>query len=129
MVRKVRRSDAFGYLRQAEEFLSSAQDNLQLERFNVAGFNAIQSTINANDALTIYFLERRASANHREAIRLHIDVIKVIKDDAQRDKLKKSLDMRSTAGYLGKPISEKDARKLVRYAAAFTKWVKRHVRP
>lgn len=129
MVRKVRRADALGYLRQADEFLCSAQDNLQMERFNAAGFNAIQSMINANDALTIYFLERRASKDHKEAMRLHIDVIKVIKDDAQRDRLKKSLDMRSTVGYLGKPVSENDARKLVRYAATFVKWVKRYVRP
>lgn len=128
MVRKVRRSDALAYLRQAEEFLSSAQDNLQQRRLNVAGFNATQSIINANDALTIYFLERRASADHREAIRLHIDVIRTIKDDAQRGVLKRSLDMRSTAGYLGKTISEKDAMRLIRYAVSFVRWVKKYVK-
>ncbi|MFQ5884054.1 MAG: hypothetical protein ACE5IO_03025 [Thermoplasmata archaeon] len=40
MVRKVRKSDAIAYLRQAEEFLGSAQDNLQKSRFNAAGFDA-----------------------------------------------------------------------------------------
>lgn len=71
----------------------------------------------------------RASADHKEAIRLHIDVIKIIKDDAERDRLKRPLDMRSATGYLGKPIFEKDARTLVRYAASFIVWVKKYVKP
>ena len=84
--------------------------------------------INANDALTICFLERRASTDHREAMKLHIDVIKTTKDDAQRDALKRSLDMRSEAGYLGKAISKKDAGRLVRYAVSFMRWVKEYVK-
>lgn len=73
-------------------------------------------------------MERRASADHQEAIRLHIDVIRSIKDDSQRDVLKRSLDMRSTAGYLGKTISEKDATRLIRYAVSFVRWVKKYVK-
>jgi len=127
MVREVKKSDAPGYLKQAEEFLVSAHENLGSGRYNVAGFNAIQSIINANDALTICFLERRASVNHREAVKLHIDVIRVIKDNTQRDTIRKALDMRSTVGYVGKPISRKDAEMLVRRAVLFVEWVRKYV--
>jgi len=125
VVRKVKKSEASAYLRKAREFLASARDDLKKGRHNAAGFDATQSIINANDALTIFFLERRASADHREATRLHIDVIKTIKDSTKRELLKKSLDMRSEAGYLGKTISKKDSERLVKDAISFLGWVEK----
>lgn len=124
----MKKSYASGYIRQAKEFLASAQDNLKRGRYNAAGFDATQSMINANDALTIFFLERRASTNHREAVRLHVDVIKTIKDGAKRDVLKRSLDLRSEAGYLGKTISKRDSERLVRDAISFLRWVEKHLK-
>ncbi len=128
MVSEVKKKEAGQYLKQAEEFLASSKDNLKSERYNAAGFNAIQSMINTNDALTIYFLERRASRDHREAIKMHIDVVKIINDSSWRKKLKESLDMRSNAGYTGANISKKDAEKLVRHAAQFIEWVRNHLK-
>lgn len=84
--------------------------------------------INANDALTIYFLERRASKDHREAIKMHIDVIRIINDRSQRNRLKEALDLRSYVGYLGTPISKRDAEKLVRSATQFILWVKKYIK-
>ena len=124
MVSGIKKKQAIQYIQQAEEFLESAKQNLESKRYNVAGFNAIQSMINANDALTIYFLERRASRDHREAIKLHIDVVKIINDGAWRKKLKDAIDMRSNAGYMGTNISKADAEKLVRYGSQFIGWVK-----
>lgn len=128
MVSEVKKKEAIQYLDQAEEFLASSKDNLIKDRYNAAGFNAIQSMINANDALTIYFLERRASRDHREAIKMHIDVVKIINDSAWRKKLKESLDMRSNAGYSGTNISKKDAGKLIRHATQFIGWVRNHLK-
>lgn len=122
------KSEAFNYLKQAEEFLLSAKDNLNKERYNAAGFDATQAIINANDALTVYFLERRASTNHREALRLHIDVVKVINDSSQRNTIKETLEMRSTVGYLGTPISKKDAQKLLKSAVIFIEWIRRYLK-
>lgn len=65
MVKEVVKSGAVNYLRQADEFLDSARDNLAKSRLNAAGFDAIQAMINANDALTIYFLEKRASRDKK----------------------------------------------------------------
>jgi len=128
LVREVAKSEAGNYLRQAEEFLNSARDNLAKSRFNAAGFDAIQAMINANDSLTIYFLEKRASRDHKEAVRLHVDVVTVINDSSCRSMLKDALDRRSAVGYLGSQISKSEAEKLVKYAIRFTEWVKRHVK-
>ncbi len=127
MVKEIRKKEAFQYIKQAEEFLTSAKQILENKRYNAAGFNAIQSMINANDALTIYFLERRASKDHREAIKMHIDVIRIINDRSQRNRLKEALDLRSYVGYLGTPISKRDAEKLVRSATQFILWVKKYI--
>ncbi len=66
MVREVKKDEAFNYLKKAEEFTGSAQDNFIKGRFNAAGFDATQAIINSNDALTIFFLEKRASSDHRK---------------------------------------------------------------
>jgi len=93
-------------------------------RFNAAGFDATQSIINANDALTIYFLGKRPSMDHREAVRLHVDVVRVLNDSSCRDIVKNALEMRSEFGYLGTATNEKEARKLVFSAIKFLSWVK-----
>lgn len=128
MAKDVRRSDALRYLRQAEEFQASARQNMGAERFNAATFNAVQSMINSNDALTVYFLEKRASADHREGLKLHADVVKRINDGSQRSKLKDALDLRSQAGYLGESISKAKAEKTLRLATQFLNWVKQYVK-
>lgn len=128
MVRKIAKSEALDYMKKAEEFLSSARDNFVKGRFNAAGFDATQSIINANDALTICFLEQRASRDHREAIKMHVDVVKVINDPAGRTILKNALESRSEVGYLGESISSGEAEKLVKSAIKFIDWAKKYVK-
>lgn len=128
MVREVKKDEAFNYLKKAEEFTGSAQDNFIKGRFNAAGFDATQAIINSNDALTIFFLEKRASSDHREAIKLHIDVIRTINDNFGRAIIKNALDMRSAAGYLGETIGRADAENLIKSAIKFAEWVKRYVK-
>ena len=128
MVRQVRKTEAKDYLEQSGEFLDSAIDNINKNRFNAAGFNAIQSMINANDALTIFFLETRASKDHKEAVRLHVDVVRIINDSSCRNILKHALELKSTAGYLGKSVSKREAGTLIRDATRFLEWAKRYVK-
>lgn len=128
MVREVKKDSAFDYIKKAEEFIGSAQDNFIKGRFNAAGFDATQAIINANDALTIFFLEKRASSDHREAVKLHTDVVRTISDNAGRAILKNALDMRSAAGYLGETIGRGDAENLIKSSIKFIEWVKRYVR-
>lgn len=128
MVREVKKEFASGYIKKSEEFIGSAQDNFIKNRFNAAGFDATQAIINANDALTVFFLEKRASSDHREAIKLHLDVVRTISDNSGRAMLKNALDMRSAAGYLGETIGRADAESLIKSAIRFAEWVKRYLR-
>jgi HEPN domain-containing protein len=128
MVKEIRKHEAGNYLEQSGEFLESARDNLDKDRFNAAGFNAIQSMINANDALTIFFLEQRASKDHKEAVLLHVEVVRIINDSSCRGIFKEAMDLKSTAGYLGKSVSKGEAEKLLKNAIRFLEWVKMYVK-
>lgn len=127
MARRVSPEAAVGFLRLAEEFLASARANLAEGRFNAAGFDGIQAAINANDALTAHFLGMRASLDHREAIRLHVDVVRILGDRSQRDVLKRLLDRRSAFGYLGTASSQWDGERVLRDAVRFVGWVRRQL--
>jgi len=128
MARQISKSEAGDYLKQAEEFLNSAKDNMFKNRFNAAGFDAIQSMINANDALTVFFLEERASKDHKEAMKLHVDVIRVMNDSSCRSMLRNALELKSTVGYIGKALSKREAENLTRDAIRFLEWAKRYVK-
>jgi len=118
-----------GFLRQAAEFLASARRSFEEKRYNAAGFDGIQAMINANDALTAHFLGAVASLDHREAIRLHMDVVGSLGDATQKDVLKRDLDLRSTFGYLGVSASRAQAERVLRDAARFIEWVRRTLGP
>jgi len=128
MVKEIRRAEAKKYMKQAEEFLIVAKENMQESRYNVAGFTAVQAMINSNDALTIYFLEKRGSSDHRECVILHKEVVKIINDGSQRDRLKEALELRSNMGYMGEAISKSKAERMVRLASNFIEWVKRYLK-
>ncbi len=128
MAKEVGKREANNYLVQAEEFLVSARENIESDRYNVAGFNAIQAIINANDALTVYFLGRRASKDHREALKFHADVVKIINDSSQRGRLKEAISQRASVGYTAITISKRDSEKLVKNAVRFVDWVKQYVK-
>ncbi len=125
MARTVRRGAATAFLRQSEEFLESARRNFEEKRYNAAGFDAVQSLINANDALTAHFLGAVASLDHREPVRLHADVVRLLGDASQREALKRDLDQRSLFGYLGTSASRAQAERVLRDAARFLEWVRR----
>lgn len=123
MAKLIHKSQVINYLNLSEEFLESAKENLDKKRFNVAAFNSIQSIINSNDGLTIYFLGKRGTRSHNEAMLLHMDVVKMISDSSGKKILRDALEKRNEAGYLGKLLGKKDAEKLVKNASLFFKWV------
>lgn len=125
MARTVKSEASAAYLRQAGEFLESARANFEARRYNAAGFDAIQSLINANDALTARFLGTVASLDHREAVRLHADVVRILGDASQREVVKRAVDRRSAFGYLGKSASRGQTEPVLRDAARYLEWVRR----
>ena len=128
MAKEIRKSESGSYIKQAEEFLELAKRGFERELYNASGFNAIQAIINANDAICIYLLGRRASTDHREAVKLHTDLIRVINDASQKRRLSGALEQRAEAGYLGKVVSKNAAEKLIKDAITFIEWVKKYLK-
>lgn len=128
MVKEIGKEEAKSYLSKAEEFLEEAKDALLKARFNVSGLNATQAIINANDALTVAIIGKRASRDHREAIRMHIEVIGLVNDSSGKKILKNALDSRTEVGYSGRMISKVTAESLLRNSIKFLEWVKKYVK-
>ena len=127
MAKEVGKSESRSFFKQAEEFLELAKNGFERGFYNPAGFNAIQAIINANDAICVHLLGRRASTDHREAVRLHTDLIQVINDASQKRRLAGALEIRSEVGYLGKPVSKAVAEKLLKDAILFITWVQKQL--
>ena len=128
MAKEVRKSEAQQYLKQADEFLAESRSAMDNSRYNVAGFVGVQAMINANDALTIHHLEKRASSDHREALTLHTEFVKKTGDGSQKDRLRDALQIRNNAGYMGEALSKGDAERVVRIASNFVEWVKKSIK-
>lgn len=123
MVKEYPKDYAKDFLKKSKKFLDIA--TLILERYpEEAAFNATQSIINANDALTIFMLGKRASKDHREAILLHREVVKKIGDSSKLSIVQMSLESREVTGYdIKKSLGKKDCEILVKRAERFVSWV------
>jgi uncharacterized protein (UPF0332 family) len=128
MVKEEKKEEAIKYLNKAEEFLSIAKIAFQQSKFNAASFDAIQSIINANDALTIFILGKRASMDHKEAIDMHIETIRKIQDSSMKSILHGALSSRSEIGYSGKIVKKEETEKFLRDATRFLQRVKNYVK-
>jgi HEPN domain-containing protein len=127
MAKILNRHDATGFLSNAKEFLESAGDDLEKGRTNAAAFTAVQAMINANDALTVYMLGKRATRGHREAIKLHVDVVRKTDDSSYRYVLKHALEVRNDAGYTGRTVSKRESERIVGDATSFIAWVEEQI--
>lgn len=124
MVREYPKEYAKDYLEKAKRFLTIAINNIE-NYPEEAAFNAVQSTINANDAFTIWILGKRASKDHREAIILHKEAAKKI-GESRSETVIKELDSRDITGYdVKKKLSRRECEILIRRAERFVNWVER----
>jgi HEPN domain-containing protein len=123
MVKEYPKDYAKDFLKKSKKFLDIAI--LILGKYpEEAAFNATQSIINANDALTIFMLGKRASKDHREAILLHKEVVKKIGDSSKLSIVQMSLESREGTGYdIKKSLGKKDCEILVKRAERFVNWV------
>jgi uncharacterized protein (UPF0332 family) len=122
MKREARKS-SLQRMKDAEEFLSSAEDNLLKGRYKACVDNAVDAVIAANDALTIWFLEAVATRSHREAIVLHSEVGRKI-GKSRVSLLRRLLELRHRATYRPVKIDKNTAQKTLKSARSFVLWVK-----
>ena len=117
------KENAFQRIKDAEEFIESAEDDLNKGRFKAAVVGAGDAVIAANDAFTIYFIEEKASRDHSEAIAVHKKAGMKINENKVII-LKNLLDERHRYGYRAVQTSKSVAEKDLYQAKLFTKWVR-----
>jgi len=111
------------FLVKSKKFLEIAKSNLY-KYPEEAAFNATQAIINANDALTIFILGKKATKDHREAIILHKEVIKKIGDSSKLPIIQQSLESREATGYdIKKRFGKQNSEILIKKAERFVDWV------
>ena len=64
-MKKEDKSKAGIRLKDADEFIKSARNNLESERYKASLDHSIDAVIAANDAFTIFLIEEIASTDHR----------------------------------------------------------------
>jgi uncharacterized protein (UPF0332 family) len=110
-------------LKDAEEFIKSAKENLDSERYKASLDHSIDATIAANDAFTIFFLEQIPSTDHKEAISLHKEAGKKISEN-KVDEISSLLEERHRSTYRPVTITKNHAELNLKKANRFLDWVK-----
>ena len=85
MVKPVDKTAYRNYLKKAEEMLEVAKYVASRSRNTAAVTNAIHSAINGIDALAMYYVGKRHSARHEDAI----DLIRGILNESEFKEVKK----------------------------------------
>lgn len=106
----------------ALDFLEIAKEAFKKNKFKVALMNAGDVAIAANDAFTIYFIEQKASLDHREAFKLHKQAGQKISEN-KINLLKSLIEHRHTEGYRCTSVSKNLAKEMIDNAIKFVSWV------
>ena len=110
-------------LRDAEEFIKSAEENLEKERYKASLDHSVDAAIAANDAFTIFFIEQIASTDHKEAVSLHKEAGKKISENKASD-IALLLEERHRKSYRCVPVTKSLAEIDLKKAVKFLDWVK-----
>ena len=122
-MKKEDKSKAGIRLKDAEEFIKSARNNLESERYKASLDHSIDAVIAANDAFTIFLIEEVASTDHREAISLHKEAGKKISEN-KASEIALLLEERHRRSYRCVPVTKNLAEITLKKAERFLDWVK-----
>mgnify|MGYP001619814259 CR=1 FL=1 len=114
-------------LKDADEFIASARDNMAANRFKACLDHAIDAVIAANDAFTIHFLEEVASYDHHEAITLHKLAGQKINEN-KASEISILLEERHRKTYRTVSVTSNLAELNLKKAERFVDWVKNKVK-
>jgi HEPN domain-containing protein len=109
-------------LKDALEFLESSKRNIEEGRYKSAVLDSGDAAIAANDALTIFFIEKVASRDHQEAFSLHKEVGRRINEN-KLSILQNLITTRHQKGYRVIIVSKVLAEENMKNAIKFVNWV------
>lgn len=125
------RNHARGFLHKAQEYLESAQDNLDLERATPAAGDAIHAGICAKDAIvTALTGETRKAKDHAKAAKEMRQALGAHSDAATAEKsLRELISVKGDVEYGTQLITLAKAKPLVRWAGALVDLATELLRP
>jgi len=116
MTRDVDPKKTSGYITKATNSLEMAKLALQKEAFDNAVMSAVHSSINALDALTTYFLGKRASGSHTDVLLLTKGIFSAQEQSDVEKQYKSLIGLKNTSEYQPDLMSRKEAEGSIRSA-------------
>lgn len=129
MVKSVDPAKAVNYIIKAEEALKTANDSLTNKRYTSAVTNAVQSGINALDALATKFKGKRGTDDHTEVL----SIVKGILTSSEYKEIEKQfvslINMKNASQYQPDLMDEDDASDSIKWAERILSKVKAKLNP
>ena len=113
-------------LNDAEEYIKSAEENLDKGRYKASLDHSVDAVIAANDAFTIFFIEQIPSSDHKEAVLLHKEAGKRINENKARE-FALLLEERHSKTYRPVTVTENLARDILTKSKKFLSWIKEKI--
>ncbi|MEX0765017.1 MAG: HEPN domain-containing protein [Nitrosopumilaceae archaeon] len=116
MARSVDRKKSAGYMTKAENSLRIAKIAIKEGAYDAAVMNAVHGTINSLDALTTFFVGKRASGLHTEVLSLIKGILAPREDEEIQKQFNTLLGMKNESEYQPDLMSLKDAESAIKLA-------------
>ena len=128
MVRSLDRNKSAGYITKAENSLRVSKIAIKEGAYDAAVMNAVHSAINSLDALTTFFVGKRASGVHTEVL----SIIKGILTPREYEEIQKQfntlLGMKNESEYQPDLLNPKNAESAVKLAERIFEKVKTKIK-
>ncbi|MBI5347045.1 MAG: HEPN domain-containing protein [Candidatus Aenigmarchaeota archaeon] len=118
-------------LKKAEEFMESAKGAFLKSHWNSAVTNAVHSAISSSDALLVFFKELRSAGESHDEILILLSGLDIDKEELKKktQQFQRLAQIKNSAEYEEKLMSQQDAENSLRDAERFLEWVKGKLPP
>ncbi|OHE55004.1 MAG: hypothetical protein A3K61_02005 [Thaumarchaeota archaeon RBG_16_49_8] len=117
------------YLTKAENSIRMARIAIREKAYDNAVMSAVHSAINALDALTVSYLNKRASGAHTDALALVKGIFSPVEYEEMHKQFTSLLSMKNASEYQPDLMDEDDAEKSVKWAERILGKVKERLSP
>jgi len=129
MARSLDRNKAAGYITKAENSLRVSKIAIKEGAYDAVVMNAVHSAINSLDALTTYFMGKRASGVHTEVVSMIRRILTTRECEETQKQFNTLLAMKNESEYQPDLMNLKDAESAIKLAERIFEKVKTKVAP
>ncbi len=129
MARSIDRKKSTGYITKAENSLHISKIAIKEGAYDAAVMNSVHGAINSLDALTTYFVGKRASGIHTEVLSLIKGILAAREYEEIQKQFNTLLGMKNASEYQPDLMSLKDAESAIKLAERIFEKVKSKIKP